>query len=41
MNAIRNHSAVASVDISIKRHYIGANWILSDAINDNKESKII
>ena len=41
MKAIRNHSAVASVDTSTKRHYIGANWILSDATNDNEESEII
>ena len=41
MKVIKNHCAVTSVDASIKRYYIGANQILSDATNDNKESEII
>ena len=41
MKAIKNHCAVASVDASTKRHYMGANQILLDATNDNEESEII
>ena len=41
MNAIQDYSAVASIDASIKRHYMGANWTLSDTTNDNEESEII
>ena len=41
MKVIRNYSVVASIDASTKRHYMGANWILSDATNDNEESEII
>ena len=41
MKAIKNHCVVASVDASTKRHYMRANQILSDAINNNEESEII
>ena len=41
MKVIKNHSAVASIDASTKRYYMGENWILLDATNDNKESEII
>ena len=41
IKAIKNHCTVASIDISAKRYYMGANQILSDATNDNEESEII
>jgi len=34
INAIQNYSAVACVNTSVKRSYMGALWIISNEVNE-------